>query len=111
MQPDSWLGRHHIELQWTLLIAGLCLRLLAVNNHPLALAVLLLGTIVVAMALGGLTEEKPGVNTSICPTGPVQQVVTAASAPLGTTAHVNNSSRITQSMCRTISSDGREQSA
>ena len=110
VQPDSWLGRHHIELQWSLLIAGLCLRLLAVNNHPLALAVLLLGTIAAAMTVGWAYGGKAWCQY-ICPMGPVQQVVTAARSPLGTTAHVNNSSRITQSMCRTISSDGREQSA
>ena len=70
MQPDSWLGRHHIELQWTLLIAGLCLRLLAVNNHPLALAVLLLGTIVVAMALGWSYGGKAWCQYIYLPNGP-----------------------------------------
>lgn len=26
VESDSWLGRHHLALQWCLLIAGLCLR-------------------------------------------------------------------------------------
>ena len=49
---DSWLGQHHVQLQWTLLIAGLCLRLLAVNNSAVPLAVPLLGTMAAAIALG-----------------------------------------------------------
>ena len=110
VQPDSWLGRHHIELQWSLLIAGLCLRLLAVNNSPLALAVLLLGTVAAALTVGWAYGGKTWCQY-ICPMGPVQQIVTAERSPLGSTAHVNNSTRITQSMCRTISSDGLEQSA
>lgn len=36
---DSWLGQHHLQLQWRLLIAGLCLRLLAVIASPLGLAI------------------------------------------------------------------------
>jgi polyferredoxin len=110
VQPDSWLGRHHIELQWSLLIAGLCLRLLAVNNSPLALAVLLLGTVAAALTVGWAYGGKTWCQY-ICPMGPVQQIVTAERSPLGSTAHMNNSTRITQSMCRTISSDGLEQSA
>ena len=110
VRPDSWLGLHHIELQWSLLIAGLCLRLLAVNNHPLVLAILLLGTLAAAMTVGWAYGGKTWCQY-ICPMGPVQQVLTAARSPLGTTAHVNNTSRITQSMCRTVSSDGHEQSA
>lgn len=110
VQPDSWLGRHHIQLQWSLLIAGLCLRLLAVNNHPLALVILLLGTLAAAMTVGWAYGGKTWCQY-ICPMGPVQQVSTAARSPLGTTTHVNNTSRITQSMCRTGSRDGHEQSA
>ncbi|MFM8259796.1 MAG: cyclic nucleotide-binding protein, partial [Vulcanococcus sp.] len=38
VEADSWLGRHHLALQWSLLIGGLCLRLLWVNGSPLGLA-------------------------------------------------------------------------
>ena len=110
VRADSWLGQHHVQLQWTLLIAGLCLRLLAVNNSAVPLAVLLLGTVAAAMAVGWAFGGKTWCQY-ICPMGPVQQVLTGLRGPLGQSAHLNTSSRITQSMCRTLSSDGREQSA
>ena len=52
VHEDSWLGRHHLALQWSLLIAGLCLRLLAVNGSPLGLAILLLLTLAAALLVG-----------------------------------------------------------
>ena len=110
VRADSWLGQHHVQLQWTLLIAGLCLRLLAVNNSAVPLAVLLLGTVAAAMAVGWAFGGKTWCQY-VCPMGPVQQVLTGLRGPLGQSAHLNTSSRITQSMCRTLSSDGREQSA
>ena len=108
--PDSWLGRHHVELQWSLLIAGLCLRLLGANSDPLWLALLLtltlLGALVVGWAFGGKTWCQ-----YICPMGPVQTVLTGVRGPLGSTAHVATPSRVTQSMCRTITPEGKERSA
>ena len=107
---DSWLGRHHLALQWCLLIAGLCLRLLWVNGSPLGLAILLLFTLAAALLVGWAWGGKAWCQY-ICPMGPVQTVLTGLRGPLGSTAHVGTSSRVTQSMCRTIASDGREQSA
>lgn len=34
VEPDSWLARHHLQLQWSLLMAGLSLRLLLFNHPP-----------------------------------------------------------------------------
>jgi hypothetical protein len=110
VEADSWLGRHHLALQWSLLIAGLCLRLLVVNGSPLGLAILLLTTLVAALLVGWAWGGKAWCQY-ICPMGPVQMVLTGPRGPLGTPAHVGTSSRITQSMCRTVSADGREQSA
>ena len=110
IRADSWLGQHHVQLQWTLLIAGLCLRLLAVNNSAMPLAMLLLGTVAAALAVGWAFGGKAWCQY-VCPMGPVQQVLTGLRGPLGQSAHLNAGSRITQSMCRTLSSDGREQSA
>ena len=107
---DSWLGRHHVQLQWSLLIAGLCLRLLLVNSSPLALAVLLCGTLLAALVVGWTYSGKAWCQY-ICPMGPVQQVLTGMRGPLGSRAHVGTRSRVTQSMCRTVAPDGREQSA
>lgn len=110
VEADSWLGRHHLALQWSLLIAGLCLRLLWVNSSPIGLAILLLVTLVAALVVGWAWAGKAWCQY-VCPMGPVQTVLTGLRGPLGGTAHLATSSRITQSMCRTIASDGREQSA
>jgi hypothetical protein len=110
VKPESWLGRHHLTLQWSLLIAGLCLRLLAVNGSPLGLAILLLLTLVAALLVGWAWGGKAWCQY-VCPMGPVQTVLTGLRGPLGSTAHVGTSSKISQSMCRTLSAEGHEQSA
>mgnify|MGYP006270036511 FL=1 len=110
VEADSWLARHHLALQWSLLIAGLCLRLLWVNGSPLGLAILLLVTLAAALLVGWAWGGKAWCQY-VCPMGPVQTVLTGLRGPLGSTAHVGTSSRVTQSMCRTIAADGREQSA
>ena len=110
VEPDSWLGRHHLELQWSLLIAGLCLRLLWVNGSPLGLATLLLGTLLAALVVGWAYGGKAWCQY-LCPMGPVQRVLTGMRGPLGSPAHVGNRSRITQSMCRSVGADGEERSA
>ena len=110
VEAESWLGRHHLTLQWSLLIAGLCLRLLAVNGSPIGLAVLLLLTLAAALLVGWAWGGKAWCQY-VCPMGPVQTVLTGLRGPLGSTAHVGTSSKITQSMCRTVNAEGREQSA
>jgi hypothetical protein len=110
VEANSWLGRHHLALQWCLLIAGLCLRLLWVNGSPLGLAILLLVTLAAALLVGWAWGGKAWCQY-VCPMGPVQTVLTGLRGPLGSPAHVGTTSRVTQSMCRIIASDGREQSA
>lgn len=110
VEAESWLGRHHLALQWTLLIAGLCLRLLAVNGSPLGLAILLLLTLAAALLVGWAWGGKAWCQY-VCPMGPVQTVLTGLRGPLGSTAHVGTTATITQSMCRTVGPDGRERSA
>lgn len=109
VEGDSWLGRHHLTLQWSLLIAGLCLRLLAVNSSPLGLGLLLALTVVAAIAVGWAYAGKAWCQY-VCPMGAVQQVVTGPRGPLAAAAHLD-SSRLTQSMCRTVAEDGHERSA
>ncbi len=109
VEGDSWLGRHHLALQWSLLIAGLCLRLLVVNSSPLGLGLLLALTVVAAIAVGWAYAGKAWCQY-VCPMGAVQQVVTGPRGPLASAAHLD-SSRITQSMCRTVAEDGHERSA
>ena len=109
VESDSWLGSHHLALQWSLLIAGLCLRLLAVNSSPVGLGLLLLLTVVAALVVGWAYAGKAWCQY-VCPMGAVQQVVTGPRGPLASPAHLD-SSRITQSMCRTVADDGHERSA
>ncbi|MFN9645420.1 MAG: 4Fe-4S binding protein [Cyanobacteriota bacterium] len=110
VKADSWLGRHHVELQWSLLISGLCLRLLGGNSDPLWLAVWLLTTLLAAVVVGWAYGGKSWCQY-FCPMGPVQTVLTGVRGPLGSTAHLGATSKITQSMCRTISLEGQERSA
>ena len=110
IKPDSWLGRHHVQLQWSLLIAGLCLRLLGGNSDPIWLAVWLLITLLAAVAVGWAYGGKSWCQY-FCPMGPVQSVLTGVRGPLGSPAHVGAPSKITQSMCRTITAEGQERSA
>jgi len=106
---DSWLGRHHVQLQWSLLIAGLCLRLLVVNSSPLGLALFLLVTLAAAVAVGWAYGGKAWCQY-VCPMAPVQTVLTGPRGPLGSTAHLGTNSKITQSMCRSLGDSGKEQS-
>ncbi|MFM7171156.1 MAG: cyclic nucleotide-binding domain-containing protein [Cyanobium sp.] len=110
VKPDSWLGRHHVELQWGLMIAGLCLRLLGGNSDPLWLALWLVVTLLAAVVVGWAFGGKSWCQY-FCPMGPVQTVLIGVRSPLGTTAHVAAPSRITQSMCRTVTQEGKERSA
>ena len=110
IKPDSWLGRHHVQLQWSLLIAGLCLRLLGGNSDPIWLALWLLVTLLAAVAVGWAYGGKSWCQY-VCPMGPVQTVLTGVRGPLGSPAHVGAPSKITQSMCRTITEQGQERSA
>lgn len=106
---DSWLGRHHVQLQWSLLIAGLCLRLLVVNSSPLGLALFLLVTLAAAVAVGWAYGGKAWCQY-VCPMAPVQTVLTGPRGPLGSPAHLGTNSKITQSMCRSLGDSGKEQS-
>ena len=110
VQPDSWLAKHHLQLQWCLLIGGLCLRLLGVNGSPAALFALLLVSAAAAAFFGWFYSGKAWCQY-ICPMGPVQMILTAQRGALSSPAHVGSRSRITQSMCRTVAETGREQSA
>ena len=110
IDANSWLARHHIQLQWSLLIAGLCLRLLVVNASPLGLSALLLITITAALVVGWAYGGKAWCQY-FCPMGPVQTVITGQRGALGSTAHLGLRSKTSQSTCRTLKPDGREQSA
>lgn len=106
---DSWLGRNSVYVQFSLLFAGLCIRLLFANSDRLLLGIYLLGTIAAAIGVGYLYAGKTWCHY-FCPMGAVQTVYTGTGGILGSKAH-ETSNPITQSMCRTIDSQGQEASA
>ncbi|MCP9850038.1 cyclic nucleotide-binding domain-containing protein [Cyanobium sp. Morenito 9A2] len=110
VEANSWLGQHHVQLQWTLFIAGLSLRLLVVNSSTLGLGLLLLTTLAAALVVGWAYGGKAWCQY-VCPMAPVQTIVTGQRSLLGSPAHMDTSSKITQSMCRTYGEKGKLQSA
>ena len=110
VRADSWLGRHHLQLQWSLFIAGLCLRLLVVNSSPMGLGVFLTLTVVAALVVGWAYAGKAWCHY-VCPMGPVQTVLIGPRSLAGGPAHIGTNAKITQSMCRTIGTNQKEQSA
>lgn len=106
---DSWLAKHYPTLQFGWLFAGLCGRILFFNADRLVLAAWLLFTIAAAIAVGWLYGGKAWCQY-FCPMAPVQSIYSTPSGLLGSRAHMSDTT-ITQSMCRTRSATGEEQSA
>jgi len=107
LDSASWLGRHHIQLQWSLLLTGLSLRILVANSSALVLALLCLSVLIGALVVGWAYGGKSWCQY-FCPLGPVQTVITGPRGSLGTPAHLSGSTRTTQSMCRTVSAEGKD---
>ena len=104
VEERSWLGKHHIQLQWSLLIAGLCIRILVANSSGIVLAVMCSAAIIGALVTGWSYAGKAWCQY-FCPLGVVQQVITGPRSLPGRDAHINQLSRTTQSMCRTSSGE------
>lgn len=109
VQSDSWLGRNYPYVQFGWLFVGLCGRILFFNADRLVLGLWLVLTIVAAIAVGYFYGGKSWCQY-FCPMAPVQTVFSEPRGLLGSKAHMSES-RITQSMCRTVDADGKEQSA
>jgi hypothetical protein len=107
--PNSWLGRNYPYVQFGWLFVGLCGRLLWFNADRLLLALWLLLTITVAIAVGYCFPGKSWCNY-FCPMAPVQRVFSEPGGLLGSAGHIGDRT-ITQSMCRTTLPDGQEDSA
>ncbi|MEM9274927.1 MAG: 4Fe-4S binding protein [Cyanobacteria bacterium P01_F01_bin.143] len=107
---DSWLGRNHLYLQFGLLCLGLVLRILFLNSERLLLGSFLILTIFAAITVGYLFAGKSWCHY-FCPMAPVQMVYNGPRSLLGSQAHQDKNRKITQSMCRTIDSKGKERSA
>lgn len=109
VHPDSWLGRNYHYVQFSWLFVGLCGRILFFNADRLVLAGWLLLTIAAAIAVGYFYGGKSWCQY-FCPMAPVQSIYSEPGGLLSSKAHMSERS-ITQSMCRTVLPDGKEQSA
>ncbi len=107
--PDSWLGRNYPYLQFGWLFVGLCGRILFFNADRLVLALWLLFTIAAAIAVGYLYSGKSWCQY-FCPMAPVQKIYSEPGGLFSSKAHMSNN-LITQSMCRVVLPDNKEQSA
>ncbi len=103
VHPQSWLGRHHLRLQWLLLIVGLSLRLLLVNTDPQALALLFVATLLAALLVGWAWDGKTWCHF-FCPMGPVEGVL------MGLRPVLRPRGQLPESLCRTLTPEGRERS-
>ena len=107
ISESSWLARHHIQLQWGLLIAGLSLRLLIANSNGLVLALLFTASLLAALISGWAYGGKTFCQY-LCPFAPAQQILSGPRSLLSSQAHLGSSSKTTQSMCRTVGAQGQD---
>ncbi|HLO46820.1 MAG TPA: cyclic nucleotide-binding domain-containing protein [Kamptonema sp.] len=110
VKKDSWLAQNHLYLQFGLLYLGLCLRILIVNSDRVLLGIFLILTILCAIAVGYLYGGKSWCQY-FCPMSPVQKIFSEPRGVFNSQAHFGDRQTITQSMCRTIGEEGKEQSA
>jgi polyferredoxin len=104
ISADSWLGKNHLYVQFGLFFVGLTARLLVVNSNPIALGIFLIVTILSAMLVGFLYAGKSWCNY-FCPFSPVQAVFTGPRGLLGSSAHQQSETGVSQSMCRTADNE------
>jgi CRP-like cAMP-binding protein len=107
ISESSWLARHHIQLQWGLLIAGLSLRLLIANSNGLILALLFAASLLAALISGWAYGGKTFCQY-LCPFAPAQQILSGPRSLLSSQAHLGGTSKTTQSMCRTVGAQGQD---
>lgn len=109
VKSNSWLGKNYPYVQFGWLFLGLCGRILFFNADRFVLAGWLLFTIAAAIAVGYFYGGKSWCQY-FCPMAPVQSIYSEPGGLLGSKAHMSDRS-ITQSMCRTVLPEGKEQSA
>jgi hypothetical protein len=111
IKENSWLGQNYWYVQFGLLYLGLCLRLWVLDANPHALALFLVVTIFFAMMVGFFFKGKTWCHY-ICPFAPVQKILTGTGGLLESCpTDKRQTTKITQSMCRTIDAHKQEQPA
>jgi hypothetical protein len=107
ISESSWLARHHIQLQWSLLIAGLSLRIVIADSNGPVLAALFIAALLSALVSGWAYSGKAFCQY-LCPFAPAQQILSGPRSLLSSVAHFGSPSKMTQSMCRTVGASGQE---
>ncbi|MBD2436785.1 FHA domain-containing protein [Nostoc sp. FACHB-110] len=110
VEKESWLGRNYLYLQMFLFYLGLNIRILFVNSDRTAMGLFLLFTIASSITVGFLFKGRSWCQY-FCPMAPVQMFYTGPRGLLGSDAHLKPPQSITQSMCRTTDTSGKEKSA
>lgn len=110
VRQESWLGRNHLYLQLGLFYLGITSRILFLNSERILLGIVLICIIFAAILVGYLFGGKAWCQY-FCPMTPVQKIYSEPRGLLNSKAHEGEQQLITQSMCRTVNSEGREQSA
>ena len=106
IETDSWLSQNYLYVQLGLLFLGLCCRILFLNSNRTALGVWLLSTIVAAVGVGWYYGGKSWCNY-FCPMSPPQKIFSEPKGMLTSPSHIVLKG-LPQSMCRTVTSHGKE---
>lgn len=101
---DGWLDRHAWYLQFGILFAGLCARILFINSDRIALAAAMILVLGAAFTVGILWGGKSWCNY-FCPANIVQKIYTEPRGLLESAPHLLRPS-VSQSMCRSNSPAG-----
>jgi pSer/pThr/pTyr-binding forkhead associated (FHA) protein len=110
VKADSWLGRNFLYLQLGLFFIGLNIRLLVANGSGVGFGSFMLITFAAALSVGYLFKGKSWCQY-FCPMAPVQTFYNGPRGLLGSDAHLSPPATVTQSMCRSSDTEGREKSA
>lgn len=105
IQAKSWLGQNHIYLQLILFILALSLRVIILDDSPIALAAFLLVTLSMAIVVGLKYSGRAWCHY-FCPMGPVEAIVTGQRSIFGSSAHTDPPGTISQSTCRQVDENG-----
>jgi hypothetical protein len=110
VQPNSWLAKNYLYLQFALLFISLLARILFIDAEGIILGGFLLGLILLAVIVGYLYGGKAWCQY-FCPMAPVETILSEPRGVLNSIAHQNTQLAISQSMCRITDQNGIERSA
>jgi hypothetical protein len=96
---QGWWRRNAWLLQFSLLFAALCARLLFINADRTALGVFLLGVLACALAVGWAWGGKTWCS-AVCPVAVVQRIYTGPGGLLESRPHASTPTATPQSVCR-----------